>query len=212
MMRTLLRPILFLFAVAGTIEAFSQKLPEYLLPYSDSSSGTELLGFRSPAGKNTIPARYTATTTDTMFRIAFVLNTDEWVVINRMDTVILTPFIYDNGPDYVQEGYFRFVENDKMGFADLRGDKIIKAEFEWVEPFRGGLAAFNTDGHFEESGEHRIRKGGTWGFIDRRGRKVIPAKYTQVYEFRGKYCEAWTEDGEHVLLDKKGKVAQTLKK
>jgi len=65
-----------------------------------------------------------------------------WVGINKNDQIILVPFIYDNGPDYLQEGLFRFLESNKMGFADSTGKKQIPAQFDFVTPFSDGYALY----------------------------------------------------------------------
>ena len=39
-------------------------------------------------------------------------------------------FKYDNGPDYIQEGLFRIMNEDGLvGFADSLGNVVIKPQF-----------------------------------------------------------------------------------
>ena len=148
-----------------------------------------------------------------MFKIAFVTFNFKWIAIDRGDNIILTPYIFDNGPDYLKEGLFRYVDNNKIGFANMQGQKVIQATFDFVETFNSGLAAFNIGGQYKKiDEEHSTWQGGLWGFINKNGQVVIEPKYTNVYDFRGKHCEVWTQDGKRILIDKKGKIFKVFKK
>lgn len=104
--------------------------------------------------------------------IAHILTKDGWVAINRKKKVVYKPFIFDNGPDYVQEGLLRFVENGKMGFVNEAGKKVIKAQFDFVFPFEQGRARFCNGCQTIQDGEHsRLdEKTGTWGEVDKKGK------------------------------------------
>jgi len=185
---------------------------DYLVSFSDNSSGKDLYGFKTIKGKIIIQPRYVHTGTEKMYSIAFVVLNDHWVAINRRDSVLLTPFIFDNGPDYVKEGLFRYEENNKIGFANLKGQKIIPARFDFATPFKNGLATFNIGGHTENDGEeHSIWAGGLWGFIDKKGNIAIEPKFTRVLDFENNLAEAITQDQKHVLIDKKGKISKVFK-
>lgn len=104
--------------------------------------------------------------------IAHILTQDGWVAINRKKQVVYKPFIYDNGPDYVQEGLLRFVEQGKMGFVNEAGKKVIKAQFDFVFPFEKGRARFCNGCRSIKDGEHSMidEKTGTWGEVDKKGK------------------------------------------
>ena len=106
--------------------------------------------------------------------IANVLTADGWVAINKKKKLLYKPFIFDNGPDYVQDGLLRYVENGKMGFVDEKGVKRIKAEFDFVFPFEKGVARFCNGCSSISDGEHKMmdEKTGTWGKIDKKGKKL----------------------------------------
>lgn len=147
-----------------------------------------------------------------MYNIAFVISDYKWVAINRRDSIILTPFIYDNGPDYIEDGLFRFEENNKIGFANLQGQKVTTAAFDFATPFKNGMAAFNVGGKKKITGdEHWIWNGGLWGFINKKGSVVIEPKFINVDNFNNKYAEVWTQDNQHILIDKKGLTFKVLK-
>jgi len=114
--------------------------------YTDSSSGYELLGYKQD-GQVKIKAKYVAKYTDTLCTMALVLDREKgWLGIDKNGNVILVPFIFDNGPDYVKEGLFRFVENEKIGFANLDGQKIIPAQYSFATPFYEGYARYYIGG------------------------------------------------------------------
>jgi len=90
----------------------------------------------------------------------------------------LIPFCYaDFTPDneLPSEGLFRFVENGKMGFADLKGRKLIAARFDFVMPFENGAAEYHIGGHREYTPDGELW---TWtgsvdiGYINKKG-KII---------------------------------------
>ena len=190
-----------------------KKTSDYLLAFTDISSGKELWGFKTTNGQVIIKPKYETIGTDTMFKIAFVTLHFKWIAIDRLENIILTPFIFDNGPDYVQEGLFRYIENNKIGFSNMKGQKIIQAKFDFVSAFNSGLAAFNIGGQLKKlDEEHSSWEGGLWGFINKNGQIVIEPKFTSVYDFKGKHCEAWTKDGKHILIDHKGNIFKSLTK
>lgn len=104
--------------------------------------------------------------------VAHILTPEGWVAINRRKQVLYTPFIYDNGPDYVHEGLLRFVENGKMGFVNEAGKKVIKAQFDFVFPFEDGWARFCNDCKMVKDGEHSTidEKTGAWGKVNKKGK------------------------------------------
>lgn len=183
----------------------------YLLAFSEEGTEGPLWGYKNAEGEIVIPPRYTYTTSDTLFEMAFVTEADGWIAIDRTGKKILTPFVYDNGVDYVKEDLFRIVENEKMGFADLKGNIVIPAEYDFVSPFNDGLAAFNTGGKTVNiDGEHDALQDGLWGYIDKSGAIVIEAQYSWAGDFLDQNAEVWTTDGKHLLIDKTGKILEEL--
>jgi hypothetical protein len=205
-MKTLLSVTIFFFSTF----AFGQKGKNYLLSYIDSTSEEELTGFKSTDGKIIIKAKFNHSYTDTFYTMAIVLKNWEWVGIDRNEKVILKPFIYDNGPDYVEEGLFRFVENNKIGFANLDGQKKILPQFDFATPFVDGLSEYTLGGHREneKGGEHWYWTGGyETGYVNKFGQR-----FKKVTELKNGKRQAWTTDNKHVLLNKNGKVIKTYTK
>ena len=203
----------------------SAQKKDFLVSYTDTTSGQELYGYKSVAGKIIIPAKYTGIYTDTFFKMAMVLKDEKWTGIGRDDQVILTPYIYDNGPDYLQEGLFRFEENGMIGFANSDGRKVIAAQFSFAEPFLDGISSYTMGGE-------RIYEGGktvaqikqengsledrhwTWGgnktesgFINKSGQR-----FRRVSDLKDNRRHAWTFKNKHVLLNEKGNIIKTFTK
>jgi hypothetical protein len=214
MLGYILKSLVTLILIFNTIYTYGQKPKNnFLLAFIDSSSGQELYGYKNTRGEIAIPAKFNFTYTDTMYDFAIVQFDDKLVGIDRKVNIILEPYIYDNGPDYVEEGLFRFVENNKIGFADINGIKKIPAKFDFASPFKEGMASFNIGGHkkmFDE--EHWYWDGGLWGFINKKGKVIIKPEFISVEDFENCKAEVVTQNGKKVLINKKGKLVKTFKK
>lgn len=195
--------VLTLFCISSTL--FAQENTEYLIPFSEERGGVHYFGYKYNDGETVIKAKYRVADTDKMYRMAIVLRDDgQWVGIDREDNIILYPFIYDNGPDYVFEGLFRIVENDKIGFADLNGNIVIAPEFDFAERFKDGLAEFAYGGHkeYDHINEHWSWTGtAETGFVNRHGQRFM--RITNTHD--GKRI-AWTKNGKGFFINEKGKI------
>jgi hypothetical protein len=186
-----------------------QKTRDYLISYTDTTTGEELIGFKDKFGKIIIDAKYTHVYTDTLFSMAIVLKNGEWLGIDKEENVILKPFIFDNGPDYLEEGLFRFVENNKIGFADINGRKIISAKYDFATPFENGLSTYVLGGQreYDKGGEHWWWIGGyESGYINHDGKE-----FTQLTELKDNRRQAWTKDKKQFLLNSEGQIVKQLK-
>lgn len=108
------------------------------------------------------------------FGIAFIVTKKGWVAVNRKKDILYYPFIYDNGPDPETEGFIRFKENGKIGFADAKGRKVIPAKFDYAGQFEKGKAEYCSGCKEIKMGEHSMmdRKTGEWGIINTKGKKI----------------------------------------
>lgn len=173
-----------------------------LIAFEDSNGH----GFKDMKGNIIIPAIYGHCYTDTFSKgLAFLFDsTGSLVAIDRTGKKVLTPYFYDNGPDYIVEGLFRYVENKKIGFADEDGKIIIPAKYEFVSEFRDGRACFGSGYTVEGKGEMEFMKGGKWGFINTKGDTVIAQKYDELCYFDEGTCVV-KEKGKKVTIDVDGK-------
>jgi WG containing repeat len=203
-----MRPLLVLTFLFLCLLTFGQKSQDYLVSYTDTSSGRNLIGFKTIKGQIVINAKYSFVYTDTFYKMAVVKADFKWLCINRNEKIILTPFIFDNGPDYVEEGLFRFVENNKIGFANLDGDKIISAQFDFATPFENGLSKYTLGGHreYEKGGEHWYWIGGYEnGYLNKFG-----DRFKKISEMEKDKRQAWTTKNIHVLLNRDGQIIKTF--
>lgn len=104
--------------------------------------------------------------------------------INREEKPLFEVLIIDNGPDYVKEGLFRIIDNNKMGFANMDGEIIIKPQFDFVGPFqKNGYATFNIGGNYvvhDSINYYRSWEGGKWGLINKNGDVIVKPIYDAV--------------------------------
>ncbi len=208
-----LRKILLLssFVILSTICNGQQLRQDYLISFFDTSMGRDLYSYKTLKGKVVIPAKYYTVATKKFYTFALVADERGWVGINRKDSVILKPFIFDNSPDEIKEGLFRFVEDGKMGFSNDQGQKFIPARFDFVEPFSNGFAAFNVGGVIEQNGEHSFLNGGLWGFINKKGLIVIDPKFSGFSTANKHYMKAKTKDGLMLFVNSEGKVEKVVR-
>lgn len=205
------RLFLMLLLLSAATISFAQKSADYLVPYTVENKDGEFMGYKNRNGKVIIPAKFITVMTEKFYKMAIVLNKSfRWVGIDRNEKEVLEPVMYDNGPDYVQEGLFRFKEKYKMGFANLDGLKVIPARFDFVEPFDHGLAMYLIGGKMvpDQSGEHSTWEGAVGeGYINKYGQE-----FSKVGELRKGYRKAWIKaTNQPVLLNGKGKVVKYYK-
>jgi hypothetical protein len=117
------------------------------------------------------------------YGIAAVAGDSGWAYVDTLGQIVAVPFVYDNGPDPFVEGLARYVEAEKMGFFDERGQRLITAQYDFAQSFSQGLAAVCVGCRRENDGEHYRYVGGQWGYIDGLGNEVIPLQYEAVESF-----------------------------
>lgn len=91
----------------------------------------------------------------------------------------LSYFIYDNGPDYVENGMQRIIKGEKIGYINARSGRITVApQYKCAEPFKNGRAevSYNCTISAKDSEGHSSWCGGEWFFIDKKGRRLYDSK------------------------------------
>lgn len=184
---------LFALVLLICTSAQAQKKPPELYYFFGKDS---LIGVKDEQGKIIIPAQ---------FHYAYYDEEDlrvqgEVIVFYRNDTVkrpslahtqllsfydrsgrfLYHPFMFDAGPDEMEEGLRRYVENNKMGFRDRNHKAVIPARYDFVDAFNYGLAAvcngcyLRVDSTIKDD-EHNTRlTEGAWGLINQKGQLVVP--------------------------------------
>lgn len=85
---------------------------------------------------------------------------------------MIKEFACDQADKITADGLFAFSSGGKWGFADTKGNVIIKPVYENARSFSNGLAA--------------VCKNGLWGFIDEKGNLVIPYQFQNADYFSEK--------------------------
>ena len=133
-------------------------------------------------GDTIVPyGKYRYCQTDTIKKIGFVYENKpkdaRIICINDAGKELFYVFKYDNGPDYIQEGLFRIMNEDGLvGFADSLGNVIIEPQFKFAYPFKGGKTKVTLEGEQKEipksEGEKHYWESGTWFYIDKRNKHL----------------------------------------
>lgn len=139
-----------------------------------------LYGYINPENQVIIDCKYIHAYTDTIINLGFVFDqqTNKITCFNSKGKKLFNVFIVDNGPDYIQEGLFRIIDDkNRIGFADTLGNIIINPKFKFAFPFKEekakatlvgqskNVSKFNNEIHYWES--H------FWFYINKKGEKVI---------------------------------------
>lgn len=162
--------------------AFSQTEKLFYFVEKDS-----LIGVKNQDGKVIVPAKYLFmlypeeinTKEEIKDRLLFLLPIKEGPkAYDRKGNFLFEPYMFDAGFDDFNEGYMRFKENKKVGFADKNGSKVVPAKYDWVSTMNFGFANFCNGCYFDTSKdpEHPPLVGGTWGFVGKNGVEIIPTE------------------------------------
>ena len=170
--------ILLLLPISVYVYAQNSKLYIY---YPDFEKDETCCGYVNSKGEVVIPAgKYDNIFTAEFDKIAFVAIKGKKGVyaIDRKEKVLFQVYNPEYFPDDVSNGLFRIIENDKIGFADMNGQIIIKPQFQFIYPFTAnGFAIFCEKGTWSMLNNEIPVITGRWGAIDKRGKIVIPPTY-----------------------------------
>ncbi len=170
------RGILIAFLLLVARVSCAQDPPDYLLRFYDEARNAA--GFINSTGDTVIPpGKYSYSYTDTFRTYAIVLYPGKgWVGIDRQENILYSIYNFDNGPDYVNDGYFRIVAGNKIGFANAATGLIaIQPIYGCAWPFENGVAKVSVECHSEpahKDSEYHVFVGKIWIYIDKQGKEV----------------------------------------
>lgn len=148
---------------------------DYLIriPQSEYELG-QPFGFINRNNDTIIPiGKYRGTLTDTLKTFAIIYDTNNKIIgLDKKGQFLFEIFNYDNGPDYIKEGYFRVIRNDKIGYANKYGEVKIKCQFECAYPFENGKAKVSKNCVKIKEFEHSRWESKNWFYIDKEGKIV----------------------------------------
>lgn len=83
----------------------------------------------------------------------------------------------DDGADVFSDGLVRFVERERMGFRNRRGETVIPARYDYAEAFCDGIAEVGQRCAIDRDGrEITAVQCASWQHIDLAGKAVTPPK------------------------------------
>jgi hypothetical protein len=175
----LINTFLILFFLCRYTASYGQTTnkQDYLLSFVDTVK--DEYGYKNLRGEIVIPlGKYAICYTDTFRTYAIVLKSKYgFVTIDRNEKILYQVYPFDNGPDYTSDGYFRIIENNKIGFADsATGKIIIKPQFDCAFPFEKNIAKVSNNCKTQADGEHEMWLSDNWYYIDKKGNKVNKQK------------------------------------
>lgn len=129
-------------------------------------------------GDTVVPyGKYLFCQTDTIRKTGFVYENKpknaKIVCIDNTGKELFYVFKYDNGPDYVQEGLFRIMDEEGLiGFADSTGNIVIEPQYKFAHQFKDGRAKVTLKGERKEvpgkNGENHHWVSEEWFYIDKK--------------------------------------------
>ncbi|NOQ72335.1 MAG: hypothetical protein GQ574_10065 [Crocinitomix sp.] len=117
---------------------------------------------------------YQVVRTDTFKNFAIVMNQEyDWIGIDKAENELFEIFVFEQGPDYVKDGLFRIVADDKIGYANELGEIVIPPIYSCAWPFENGVAevAFNCI-QVQSDPEHWSWNSDEWFYIDKSGKRL----------------------------------------
>lgn len=190
--------LLFIFLLLILIGSESQA-QEKIVPFVKENKW----GYIDEHGKIVIKPQFIFANDFSAEGIAAVVDDIGWAYIDTRGNVIIRPFIFDNGPDYFQEGLARFTVENRFGFFDKAGEIVIEPQFDFTLPFHEGLSAVCMECKEKRSGEHSLIEGGKWGYINTKGEIVIELKFEHARNLENGIAHVKL-DGEWIYIDKSG--------
>ena len=147
---------------------------EYLIKIVNDDDATEKVGYINEKGDTIIPfGKYAYLFTDTITDLGIVINSDGVCIgIDKNDTELFEVYWFDNGPDYLEDGLFRIKKDGKIGYANERGEIVIKPQFECANSFKNGKAKVSKSCNLIPDGENTITESNNWFFIDKTGNTI----------------------------------------
>jgi hypothetical protein len=134
-------------------------------------------GYRNQQTEIVVPiGKYGICWTDTIYTFGIVadeaLTGGAFLAIDTQGEPLYEVYTYDNGPDWIQEGLFRMMNDGKIGYADADGVIQIEPQFACAEQFQDGVARVAIDCELVPDGEYMRMESEAWFYIDTNGNKV----------------------------------------
>lgn len=145
------------------------------------SNGTYELGhsfaYVNQKGDTIVPfGKYELSYSESIHDFGFVKEkgTDgKLLAINGNGEVLYQVYWMDNGPDEPQDGLFRIMKEEWIGYANATtGKVVIEPQYACAWPFENGKAKVSKICSEFSDGEHTEWRSNEWIFIDKEGKVV----------------------------------------
>jgi hypothetical protein len=181
-----------------------------LVPFEDPH--TNLMGYKDQNGKIIINAQFVKALPFSTHGVADVYKGGhDWYKINSTGQILFKSYFFDNGPDYYAHDLVRFVDNNKIGFANMEGKIVIPANFDFAMhfSFSSPITLVCQGCKYNENNEIT---GGKWGIIDNHGNIIVPLEYER-YDYSENNVSFFKGDDEcQLYADKNSKSGYILSK
>ena len=106
--------------------------------FDDSNSSFPATGYINSAGDTIIPyGKYEYCFNEFFVHYTIVLLKNEVgvrpVAIDRKENILFEVMWFDNGPDWIEDGLFRIIKDENIGYANEKGEIVIKPQFACAE-------------------------------------------------------------------------------
>ncbi|MEP0005438.1 MAG: WG repeat-containing protein [Balneola sp.] len=130
-------------------------------------------GYVNQKGDTVIPiGKYQYCFFDTVTIYAIVGDKSGFYAIDQKENRLYEVYWLDNGPDYIKDGLFRIKRNDKIGYANTKGEIVIEPQFDCANAFENEKARVTFDCELKKVGEHTEMKSDNWIYIDKTGKRI----------------------------------------
>ena len=172
-----MKKLIFGIVITFLISACNWKKGNYLIKFHEGEFDEIGVpsGYLNSKGDTIIPiGKYYYCYTDTIRNFGMVIEkgTGKILGIDQNATNLFEVFRYDNGPDYVESGFFRIIKNGKIGYANPNGKIIIEPNFDCAYPFEGDFAIVSDNCETIKEGEHTRWKSESWYKITKNGKRA----------------------------------------
>ena len=189
-----------LLAVLGTVvhrQGPAPALPDLIPFQKHSASGDEIWGYADPSGRLVIPAQYEKAKRFAPEGVAEVRRNKQWGLIDKQGREVVPPQLtyhvdigdgllggcVDDGQPIPglsilgpKPGQQTPVMGSKCGFFDYQGKVAIPFEYDWVHPFREGVAPVSVS---RRSDRCRL-DAKLYGLIDTKGAVILPFEHCHI--------------------------------
>ncbi len=169
-----MKQLFFFFLLFLFFDSYGQE--GYLILHHDNETNKD--GYLNTKGDTIIPfGKYCICYTDTLKNYAIVMHQKKGLIaIDRHEKFLFNVFLNNNRPDSISEGTFRITDGEKIGYADINGNILIKPKYKCATPFKNGIAKVTKKCDTIKRDEYEMWESENWFYINKSGEGVMPPR------------------------------------